>query len=161
MASVKLAYGTEAQTITCTLAGLTTGSSRQSTAVDNTTNLFLDALVMLKVTTGGGTIGSDKAVYVYAYGTVDVATPTYPDAVTGTDGAITLVSPSELRQIGVVFTPAISTAYTGGPWSVAAAFGGVLPEKWGIVVTNSTNTTLDAVEGNHKKIYQGAFSTVA
>jgi hypothetical protein len=44
---------------------------------------------------------------------------------------------------------------------VAAAFGGVLPEKWSIAIRNYTNLTLDATEGNHKKIYQGVYASVA
>jgi len=44
--------GSSGVTITCTLASLTSGSSRESTVVDNTSNLFQDALVQISVKTG-------------------------------------------------------------------------------------------------------------
>lgn len=157
MATIKALYGTEAQAITCTIASLASSSTagRESTAIDNTTNLFLDALVQVSVKTAAGALGNDKAVYVYVAGTVDAATPTWPDNVTGADAAITLVNPTELKLLGTIFCPASSTTYKGGPWSVAEKFGMWLPEKWSIVVVNFTGQALDATEGNHKKIYQG------
>lgn len=162
MANVKTAYGTEAQAITCTLASLvhSTTAGRESTAIDNTSNLYLDALVQVKVVLQSGTPGSDKRVYVWAYGTVDAATPVYPDAVTGTDAGITINSPTNLRLLGIIEAPTSAGTFKGGPWSVAQLFGS-LPEKWGIVVMNMTNMTLSATESDHKKLYQGVYSTVA
>ena len=55
MANIKVAYGTEAQAITCSLApgsvGLANSATvgRESTAIDNTSNLFLDALVQVQI----------------------------------------------------------------------------------------------------------------
>lgn len=156
MAAIKILYGTDAQAITCTLASLGAGSSRESTAVDNTTNLYRDALVMVKVKNHATSAPTgDKAVYVYVYGTVDTAGPTYSDAATGTDAAITPDSPTHLKPLGVLQFTAAAQTKKGGPWSVAAAFGGRLPEKWGLVITNATGFTLDATEGNFSKLYQG------
>jgi hypothetical protein len=39
--------------------------------------------------------------------------------------------------------------------SVAAAFGGMLPRKWGIVVHNRTNIPFSGTEQEHRKRYQG------
>ncbi len=163
MSNVKTAYGTEAQAITCTLASLASSATagREGTAVDNTSNLYLDALVAVSVKLQSGTPGNDKSVYVYVAGTVDAATPTWPDAITGSDAAITFNSPVNLRLLGVIAAPTASATFKGGPWSVAAAFGGVMPEKWSIAVRNYTNIALDATEGNHKKIYQGVYATVS
>jgi len=156
--AIKTAYGSEAQAITCTLASLADGSARQSAAVDNTVNEWLDALVMLQIKTGAAN-GSDKRIYLWAYATVDAATPVYPDAVSGADAAITMNSPTQLRLLGVIEASAASTAFIGGPWSIAQVFGS-MPKKWGIVVQNKSGAALDATEGNHKKIYQGVYSTV-
>jgi hypothetical protein len=163
MSSVKVAYGTEAQAITCTLASLANSATagRESTAIDNTSNLYLDALVMVKVKLGAITPGNDKGVYVYVAGTVDAASPTWPDAITGADAAITFNSPVNLRLLGFIAAPTASTTFIGGPWSVAAAFGGSMPEKWSIAIRNYTGGSLDSTEGNHKKIYQGIYATVA
>lgn len=156
--NLKQAYGTQGQTITCTLASLATGSAREATAVDNTSNLFLDALVAVTVKLQAGTPGSDKAVYVYAAGTVDGST--WPDALTGSDAGVTLNSPTQLRLLGIIAAPTASATFKGGPWSVAAVFGGILPEKWSIVVLNKTNIALSATEGDHAKLYQGGYATV-
>lgn len=155
MATIEANYGTNNQTITITLASLASSATagRASTALDNTSNKFLDALVQVDIAMpGSGTIGSDKAAYVYAYGTTDGGT-TYSDGVSGTDGAFTHSDPPNLRLIGVVSCPTNTGTYKGGPFSVAAAFGGILPDHWGIVVRNYTNLTLNA-SGNAAR-YQG------
>lgn len=157
MANIKAAYGTSNQTITLTGTSLAATSARESTAVDNTTNLFLDALVVVRTKMGATTPINDKTVYVYAYGTVDGGT-IYPDTVTGTDAAITLNSPTQLALIGSIAVPAVSTTYTSRPMSVAAAFGGVLPAKWGIVLLNSSSV-LSATAGDHVLRYQGVYAT--
>jgi hypothetical protein len=160
MSTIKALYGTNNQAITCTITSLanatgSNGAGRASTAVDNTTNLFLDALVQVKVKTSASALANDKAIYVYAYGTADGGTD-YTDGITGTDAAFTATNPPNVRLIGVINAVATSTTYVGGPWSVAAAFGGVLPDHWGIFVVNFTGQTLDASVGS--AWYQGVQS---
>ena len=161
MADVKIAYGTET-TFTCSLASLASSATagRESTVVDNGTDKWMDAMVMLKVALGAGTIANDRAVHVFAYGTVDTAGPTYPDAVTGADAAITMNDPTQLKLLGSVFTPTQSLTYKGGPWSVASLFGGMLPKKWGIVVRNYSGIALSSTEGNHAKLWIPVYNTV-
>lgn len=160
MANIKTAYGTQAQAITCTLASLASAAARESTVIDNNTNLYTDALVEIGVKLSTGTPAGQKGTNVYVYGTVDAATPVYPDAVTGTDAAITLNAPTNLKLLGTIQTPAASTTYKGGPWSVAQAFGGTMPQKWGIVIENQSGANAyTAVEGDHTKIYQGVYLT--
>lgn len=146
-------YGASNQAITCTITSLANNGQRGSTAVDNTSNTFLDALVHVKVKTGASVTSATGYVNVYAYGTADGGT-TYSDGVSGTDGAATLTSPPNLRLIGVINCVANSTTYNGGPFSVAQAFGGVLPDHWGIVVENKTGNALDASVGS--AWYQGS-----
>lgn len=160
MSTVKSLYGASNVAITCTLASLTNGSARASTAVDNSSNLYLDALVQMKIKSGGASTSANGVVNVYAYGTADGGT-TYPEANGGTDGAVTLVVPTNLRLLGQINVVANSTTYTSEPMSVALAFGGVLPQLWGIVVVNNTGGTLDSTEGNHAKFYQGIQQTVS
>lgn len=165
MSTIKSLYGTDAQAITITLASLANGSARESTAIDNTSNVYLDVLAQVGIDLAdAGTIGSDKKVYVYAYGTVDDApyTPMYPDRVTGVDAAITLDSPTQLKLIGVIecgsYVTVTKTIFTSEPLSVAQAFGGILPERWGIVIENKTNIAFRAAETNQKKLYQGVYA---
>lgn len=155
MATIKLLYGSTAQALTCTLASLTNNSARQSTVVDNTTNLYEDALVQIVIKSGGSATVSTGFVNVYAFGTADSTTPTYGENAGATDAALTLTSPPNLKLIGSLNVVANATTYKSNPMSVAAAFGGVLPDHWGIVIENKTGGTLDATEGNHKKVYQG------
>src|SRR5216117_3678657 len=154
MATFKPLYGTNGVGITITLASLAAATARQSASIDNRTNLYQDVLVMLKVVFQAGTPGDLQSVNVYGYGTVDDGT-TWPDAVTGSDAAITLNSPTQLKQLGVIPAPTSAGTFIGGPWSVAACFGNNMPALWGIVVENRANMTFSATEGNHKKIYQG------
>lgn len=154
MATIKPLYGTNGQTITCTLASLASGSARESSSIDNRTNLYLDALVFMQIKTSTGSIGTDPYAYIYVAGTVDDGT-TWPDTVTGSDAAITLNTTTQLRLLGAVWLGAASTTYKAGPWSVASAFGGVMPAEWSIVVKNNCGVALDSTEGNHKKLYQG------
>lgn len=154
MSIIKPLYGSNNQAITVTLASLANAAARASTAVDNTSNLFLDALVTVKVKSGAASVSANGFVNIYAYGSVDGGS-SYPEAITGTDAALTLVSPTNLRLIGTINVVANATSYESEPMSVANAFGGVLPDHWGIVVENQSGAALDSTEGNHLKIYQG------
>ena len=139
MSTNKALYGINNQAITITLNGLAAGAARCSLAVDNTSNLFLDALVQLKLTTGNATeVGN---VEIFAYGTANGGSD-YGDDVSGTDAAATLTIPPNLKLIGTMTMPnpgAANTVYRSNPMSVAAAFGGRLPDHWGIVVMNNAN----------------------
>lgn len=157
MSAIKQAFGTSNQAITLTIASLTNNSARESTAVDNSSNLYLDALVQLKVKSGAASTSATGYLNVYAYGTADGGT-TYSDTASGTDAAITLTVPPNARLIGSINIVANATTYESHPMSVAAAFGGVLPEKWGIIIENKTGGTLDATGGSHFAIYQGVYA---
>jgi hypothetical protein len=160
MSSIKTAYGSNGQAVTVTLASLTTGSARASTAIDNTSNLFVDALFQLVIKSAGSSTSSTGYVNVYAAGTADGGT-TYGNSATGSDAAITLTSPPNVRLIGSLNVVANSTTYKSNPMSVAAAFGGVLPDHWVIIIENQSGGTLDSTEGNHLKVYQGVYASVS
>lgn len=159
MSTIKALYGTSNQAITITLASLAASATvgRSSTAVDNTSNLFLDALVFGLIETG--TVSGDKQVLVYAYGTADGGS-TYSgkngaNAISGTDAGFTRADPTDLKLIGVLPCPTSSVVMSFGPYSIAQAFGGVLPDHWGIVLFNDTGAALSATAGNNKAWYQG------
>ena len=145
-------YGSNNQAITCTITSLTNGSQRQSTAIDNTSNTFIDAMVFVTVKTNASGTSASGSCNVYAYGTVDGGS-NYSDGATGSDGSITLTSPPNMRLIGTINCVANAATYKAGPFAVSLAFGGVLPDHWGIVVENKTGGTLDASVGT--AIYQG------
>ncbi len=162
MADVKTAYGTAGQALTITLTSLAdaTSAGRESLVVSNATDKFLDVLITAKIKTqNSGTIAAPSAAFVYSYGSVDAASE-FPDTVTGADAAITLNSPTQLKLLGAVYAAAINTTYKGGPWSLAALYGGRMPERWGIVIVNDTGTALSAVGADHAVEWQGVFTTV-
>lgn len=144
MATVNVAYAAAAS-ITITLDSLasSTTAGRESSVVDNTTNKYLDALVTLKIVYPNLAPANHKGIYVFAYG-FDGTDYTYPVAGAG-DAAVTLdditTTAYQLPQIG--FVPAVQNkTLKSRPFSVAAAFGGVLPQKWGIVALNYSGQTL-------------------
>jgi len=159
MANIKQEYGTQGQVITISLGSLADSATaaRQSTEIDNRTNKFLDALVTVKVKSAG-TMAGDKAVYVYAFGTTDDGT-TRTEGAGNTDAAITLNNPSNAKLIGVIPTPTTAVTYVAGPFSIASAFGGVMPALWGIIVRNKSGAALDSTGSNHVCTYQGIYAS--
>lgn len=158
MATIKETFNT-AGTFTCTLASLansTAGVGRQSTVIDNSSGLYLDALVTVKIKTNAAGTSATGFISVYAFGTTDGGT-TYTDNAGAADAGLTI---SAARMIGAFPAVANATTYVSQQMSVAQAFGGILPAKWGIVVVNSSGAALDATEGSHAKQYQEVYATV-
>lgn len=139
----KIAYGTStAITITTSQLAPSTTAGRQSTVIDNTTNLFDDALVTVTLATNASTPASSKACYVYVFGSEDGTLFDSDDAQPGaSDAAYTVNAASNLKGPVVVSMPTASKSYTK-TFSVAQFFGGLMPRKWGIVVCNDTNNNL-------------------
>lgn len=147
-------YGTNGQAMTITLASLAASATagRESTVVSNLVTLYDDVLVTVFFETG--TVAGNKQVLLWAYGTVNDGT-NYTESVTGADAAFTRKDPTLLRPVAVI--PAVTSAFVhvAGPFSIARAFGGVLPAKWGIVFNNDTGAALSVTAGNNKILYQG------
>ena len=167
MASTKLEYAASSA-LTITLASLASSSTwtsgRQATAVDNTTNKYLDYLLAGLVTVGTSpTSGTEIRVYVVALRDDS----TWPDAVGATDAAWS--SSSEGTRDGYVKLAAAlrvdsttsNRGYSFGPVSVASLFGGSCPKKFTVVVAHNTGVALNATGGNHGIAITPVFATVA
>lgn len=152
MADVKQAFGTSTS-ITITLNSMASGGARESTVVDNSSNLFLDALVRVSVSVG--TVGAPKEVRIYVYGSEDGTV--YEDPATGSDAAITLEDPPVMKLARVIPTPSNSKVYES-VFTVAQCFGGIMPRKWGIVVENQTGAALAG--SANSATYSGMYQTV-
>lgn len=168
MATVSNNYAADAQ-LTISLASLASSSTfvagQESAVVDNSSNLYLDALLSGKVTVGTTpTVNTQILVYVFGQNN---DTPTYPDVMDGTDSAETLTSVGvgrgflKLAAVLDVDSTTSDRAYPFGPVSVAALFGGALPQRWSVFVTHNTGVALNATAGNHEISYQGVKATVA
>ncbi len=166
MASTKLAYAASSA-LTLTLASLATSSTflagRESTAVDNSSNLYLDYLLAGKVTVGTSpTAGTEIRVSVVA--TQDDST--WPDVFDGTDSAETVTSAgvgSGILKLAAVMPVDATTsdrAYFFGPVSVAALFGGVCPRKFVVFAAHNTGVALNGTGGNHAVSVTPVYATV-
>lgn len=124
----------------------------QSNAVDNSTNLFDDALVMCDFPAVNTAPGASKAIFLYAFGLVDasgsVYTSTGDGTPSGSEGSLTFpdvtTAPIVAPLLGVVPYPTQNKILRGGPFSVARCFGGILPPKWAIGMVNASNMTLSS-----------------
>jgi hypothetical protein len=160
MADLKIKYS-NAATITISPASLATSATRvagrESTAVDNTTNLYVDALVSGKITTGTSPTGGFIDIWVYGSHN---ETPTYMDVLDGTDSAETFTdenSRNSAMRLAHVIAPDTTSdqTYWVAPFSVAALFGGRMPHFWGIFIAHSTGVNLNSTAGNHAFSYVG------
>jgi hypothetical protein len=149
----KPVYSGSATSITITLASLTTGSYRQATAVDNTSNLYLDAHITGKIKTGASGVASTGTVTMYLAGYDGTQ---YANNATGTDGSFTPDLQGNLLPISTIGATANATTYYFPSIYVASAAGLLcLPQKWAIIIVNNTGGTFDATGGNFVIEYQG------
>jgi len=165
MADVKIAYASSSA-LTITLASLATSATlvfgRESTAVDNTTNKYLDYLLGGKITTGTSPTDA-KQIRVYVVGLVEDST--YPDVMDGTDSDETWTS-TGIRDSASKLAAVIPTnntsdrTYWFGPVSVAGLFGGVMPKKFVVWVTHDTAVNFNSTAGNHAIHVTGVYETV-
>jgi hypothetical protein len=145
--TIKVWYrGTTSMTVTH-LQSLANSSSTStgnwaSAAVDNTTNMDVDEQVYVQVTTGSSGVSSTGTVIVYAYGCLG-ETSICSDGLSGGEGTVVYSSTSpNLMKLGSCNVTANSTMYVCGPYSIANAFGGAVPARWGISLENLTGTAL-------------------
>jgi hypothetical protein len=150
MASIKTGLNTAA-TATITLASLANGSGRASTAVDNTSGLYISADIRVKVKTSGTSATGYASVYLIRSedGT------NYDDAFGGSDAAYT---PINALLLGTILTPATATYVRVFD---TAELGLSLPAKWSIGIVNSTGNALTATAGDHSVTIREKYLTVA
>lgn len=167
MAVINTTYSTS-QTITIGLHSTPLASSpsfsagRESTQIDNTSDLYVDAIVFGEVTVGT-TPTADTSIIVYVWGS-DRSLQTAGneiDALDGTDSDETLANTGILNAafhvgatIAVLHTTSDVT-YHIKPFSVADLFGGVMPPYWGLYVAHNTGTALNSTSTNHRFVYRG------
>lgn len=121
-------------------------AGRESDAINNSTDKYVDALVSGSVVVGTTpAINTTIAVFVYAQ---HDDTPTYQDVFDGTGSAETVTSAGILagvvRLLGTMRVDATTTdrVYWLAPTAVAPLFGGILPKRWGLFVAHNTGAAL-------------------
>ncbi len=131
----------------------------QSAVVDNSANLYLDALVQVKIDFANTLPANSKAVFIYAYAGLESGVYSYP--CTGSEGTLTLsditANPTAVRRIGTVPYLVQDAVIPSSPFSVATGLGMVLPELWGLAIINQSGAAF-AASGSTVKFY-GTFLT--
>ncbi len=164
MSAVKIEYGASAA-LTITLASLATSSTllvgRQSTAIDNATDKYLDFLVGGKITTGTSPT-ANKQIEILAFGSLN-DTPLYPDTLGAADAGVTLTNTGNklavvIPLVTIPTTSSSNITYFFGPFSLAKLFG-AMPKKWGIFVTHNTGADLHATGSNHALYFVPVYAT--
>lgn len=168
MATRNLAYQAEQVFTTTSLQSLATSATAGwgSAVVDNTTSLYLDALVQVVLAAVNTAPANSKALFVYAFSgsnSTDLTTTGTSGGTVGTQGALTFPDvttlPVAMPLIGIVPYSVQNKLIVSAEFSVARAFGGVLPPFWGITCVNHTGMTL-AASGNTVK-WRGITETIA
>lgn len=153
MASIKTSLAA-ASDLTITIASLANGSGRASTAVDNSTNLYLSADIRVKIKTNAAGTSATGYVSVYLLRSEDGTD--YDDAFAGSDAAYTPVNALLLGTIN-----AVANATTYHKVFDTAELGLTLPAKWAIGIVNSTGAALDSTGGNHEISKREKYFTIA
>lgn len=155
MANIKGLYAA-ASDVTITLASLGTDSTgltgRQSTAVSNTTNLYLDYFLSGKIT-AGATVAVGQRTQIWCIPSWDGTS--WPDTVSTTDLARTLTAGSK-TYIGRLVVELVADATTANKTyhfagvSIASLFGGFCPPAWVLFVTTNFGSGLNGTAANHQ-----------
>jgi hypothetical protein len=148
MAESKITYGANT-TITMNLSALAASATyiagRESTQIDNTSTLYIDAIV-----SGSFTVGTTPAITgglaIYVYG-ADTSLGTTPlKTLDGTDSDESLTT-TELGMLALgsftsVLVATSDTQYFIRPFNIAPLFGGIMPKFWGLYASHSTTAAL-------------------
>jgi hypothetical protein len=138
--------------ITITLASLANAGKRQSAGV-SIDGEFKDVLVGGFIKTGASGPGAGDYCDLYVAASADGGT-TYSGEASGADAAYAGTI-ANVQHLGRISTVAAATTYEFGPFSIAAAFGGVLPKNWALIFGNESDGTLDTTGSNHEIHYHG------
>lgn len=152
MATSKIAYTAAANlTVTSWGTGLAPGQIGASLIVDNQTSLYMDVLVGGILEIGTTTPVAGDTLDIYAYGIYDQATSS---ALTGgIDGLFTGADEEETDGTDLILAhlPLVVSLEAEsnigihfGPVAIAPLFGGIMPQKWGLVLHNNGSATMAA-----------------
>jgi hypothetical protein len=137
MADIKSHVQTAAALTVTGLATLTNGSYVTSAEINHATNDPLDVLIDVAIT-GGVTTGNQQCV-VFAVGSIDGTN----FGKTVSDSGLTSADEAEMHFVGTLPMVADSAAHRK-IFSLAAAYGGILPVKSKLVFRNDSGATFTA-----------------
>lgn len=139
MATITLVTGTRTSLTITNFPSAANGEFNQSSAINLTTNDPLDVLVEVTAKASTTPTGNDQVV-VFAIGSLDGTNWQSAPADEDTTGE----EEPDMTYLGTV--PVVDTAAHRKIFSVAAAYGGVLPQQIKIVTKNDTGVALAATD---------------
>ena len=134
---------TNSNTITITIASLANNTAVASSAIDNSSNKFIEALIQVKVKTNAAGTSATGVTNVFLVRSADGGT-TYDD--------------STRVYLGQLPTIANATTYIG---SFSTAPVGALGTHWKLAVENRSGAALDSTGGSHSAAFAGIKYDVA
>lgn len=140
MATVKQVVGSRTSLTTSALNSLASATFVSAGTITHNTNQPLDVLV--EVTATPGTVSGNKQLLVYAKASLDGTNQT-----TGPETGTTVTDEPNLYYVGTLPLNTNSTTQTK-VFSLAAAYGGLLPYASEIVVRNDSGAALNASGGS-------------
>lgn len=162
---VKTVYAASSNLTVTSLNGLASDTNHltgwESGTIDNTANLYLDYRVTAKITVESAGLAAGE-IRLYLVGMLDDST--WPDVFDGTESAETVTDANvrdaicRIAALTVTDTTASQVYYLDCP-SVATLFGGHVPAKFQVFITQSTTTTLETA-GNQVTV-KGLYESVA
>ena len=140
MATVKQVVGTRTALTTSALNSLASATFVSAGTITHNTNQPID--VLIEVTATPGTVSGNKQLLVYAKASLDGTNQT-----TGPETGTTVTDEPNLYYVGTLPLNTNSTTQTK-VFSLAAAYGGLLPYASEIVVRNDSGAALNASGGS-------------
>lgn len=149
---------------TITNANIATSATAgwKSNLRDNSSNLFEDCLVRVRLAAVNTAPANSKALFIYASAEIHDSntnfTSTGDGQIDGSEGTVTFPDVTTLAiplpLLGVVPYPVQNKAIVSAPFSVARCFGGVLPPQWCIAWINHTGMTLSVTAVEGREVYR-------
>ncbi len=150
MSILKPSYGASVAVTSTALQSLAYGGTGlvmwSSAVIDNTANLSYDEIITWQIKSGTSpTVGAVGECWLWE---ILDDTPTYPDTITGSEGAFTLTS-FNVKYAGlfkfagnIIFDATTGRVYCNS-FRLSQAFG-TPPKKWGIAFVNSSGVALSS-----------------
>lgn len=139
---------------TTNLQSLANDAFWQSAFIDNATDEYEDAQCAISIATTTTAGSATGFVLVAGYGSVDGGT-IYSASASGSEGTYTNTAQRfdvlPARSFAIKADETTARTFNCPPFSLAQFFGGRLPERYGIIIKNSTGAAL-ASSGNIVKV---------
>lgn len=159
IATAAVGWGSANVSLNALASSTTRTVGAQSDQIDNTSNLYDDIMLSgsFKV---GTTPTANTQIDVWVFACKD-GSSAYPDTITGAGtGAITLTSENVRNAAGKLLKSILVDTTTGRVYhfsneSIAALFGGILPQKIVIFVSHNNGAAFDASSSGGQMNYLG------